>query len=92
MNKFQIEEKPAEGLLRIDPVVEKAQVRNLQSLKASRDNAQVEKKLKALEEAAGTDSNLMPFIIDAVRTYASEGEICSVLRKVFGEYHPTEIV
>ncbi len=92
MNKFQIEEKPAEGLLRIDPKVEKAQVEKLGVLKASRDNDAVEEKLNALKEAARTDKNLMPFIIDAVRAYASEGEICKVLRSVFGEYHPTEIV
>ncbi|MEX1378093.1 MAG: methylmalonyl-CoA mutase family protein [Eubacteriales bacterium] len=92
VNKFQIEEKPAEGLLRIDPEVERVQVDRLKAFKASRDNEKVQEKLNALEAAAKTDSNLMPYIIDAVRVYASEGEICIVLRKVFGEYSPTEIV
>jgi methylmalonyl-CoA mutase N-terminal domain/subunit len=87
VNKFQIEEKPEEGLLRVDASVRDKQVQKLTALKASRNNGEVQKTLAALEKAAADkDTNLMPFILDAVRAYATEGEICRVLRKVFGEY------
>ncbi len=50
------------------------------------------KRLSALGEAAKTHANLMPFILDAARVYATEGEICGELRKVFGEYRPVEVL
>ncbi len=87
VNKFQIEEKPVEGLLRVDSSVGELQKQKLAELRAKRDNAAVRDKLALLEEAAGDeDKNLMPFILDAVKVYATLGEICGVLRKVFGEY------
>ncbi len=92
MNKFQIKEKPVEGLLKVDPAVGEAQIKKLQAMKASRDNVAVQTKLDALREAAKTDANLMPYILDAVRVYGTEGEICNVLREVFGEYRPVEIL
>ena len=92
MNKFQIKEKPVEGLLKVDPAVGEAQIKKLQAMKASRDNVAVKTKLDALREAAKTDANLMPYILDAVRVYSTEGEICNVLREVFGEYRPVEIL
>lgn len=92
LNKFQIKEKPMEGLLRVDPSVGEEQIKKLKAMKASRDNVAVGTKLQALKDAAGTDANLMPFILDAVRVYATEGEICNVLREVFGEYRPLEIL
>lgn len=92
MNKFQIEEKPAEGLLRVDPAVGEAQIKRLTELKKSRDNVAVQNKLDELRKAAQSEANLMPYILDAVRVYASEGEICNVLRDVFGEYRPIEIL
>lgn len=92
MNKFQIKEQPVEGLLRVDPAVGESQIKKLQAMKASRDNVAVKTKLDALREAAKTDANLMPYILDAVRVYGTEGEICNVLREVFGEYRPVEIL
>lgn len=92
MNKFQIKEKPLEGLLRVDPSVGEGQIKRLQAMKASRDNLAVQAKLDALRETAKTDANLMPYILDAVRAYSTEGEICNVLREVFGEYRPVEIL
>jgi methylmalonyl-CoA mutase N-terminal domain/subunit len=87
VNKFQIEEKPVEGLLRIDNSVRELQKKKLADLKAKRDNAAVAKALSSLEAACQDESvNLMPLILDAVRTYATLGEICGVMRKVFGEY------
>jgi len=72
--------------LRVDPEVEKAQVEALQTLRANRDNRLVETALTRLGEAARSDGNLMPPILDAVRAYATLGEICRVLRDLFGEY------
>ena len=87
VNKFQIEEKPVEGLLRVDSSVGELQKKKLADLRAKRDNAAVSDKLTALEAACQDEhANLMPFILDAVKTYATLGEICGVMRKVFGEY------
>lgn len=87
VNQFQIEEKPVEGLLRVDPSVGEGQKAKLAKLRAGRDNKAVEAKLAALEKACQDgDVNLMPVIVDAVKVYATLGEICNVMRKVFGEY------
>ena len=92
MNKFQIKEKPVEGLLRVDPSVGEGQIKKLQAMKAARDNVAVKNKLEELRKAAKTETNLMPYILDAVRVYSTEGEICNVLRDIFGEYRPIEIL
>jgi len=87
VNQFQIEEKPVEGLLRVDASVGELQKKKLVELRARRDNAAVQTKLAALEAGCQDESvNLMPLILDAVKTYATLGEICGVMRKVFGEY------
>lgn len=87
VNQFQIQEKPVEGLLRVDASVGEFQRKKLVDLRARRDNAAVEKSLAALEVACKDEHvNLMPLILDAVKTYATLGEICGVMRKVFGEY------
>lgn len=88
VNKFQIEEKPVEGLLKIDESVGKLQKDKLAKLRATRDNAAVTVKLAALEAACKGEDNLMPLILDAVKAYATLGEVCGVMRKVFGEYQP----
>jgi len=89
LNKFQIKEAPPKGLLRVDPSVGERQVEKLASLKARRDNAAVKAALVALEAAAKGEDNLMPPILEAVRKYATLGEVCDVLRGVFGEYRPS---
>ena len=87
VNKFQIEEKPVEGLLRVDSSVGELQKKKLADLRAKRDNAAVTAALAKLEAACADESvNLMPIIMEAVKTYATLGEICNVMRKVFGEY------
>jgi len=87
VNQFQIQEKPVEGLLRVDASVGEFQRKKLVDLRARRDNAAVEKALAALEAACKDEHiNLMPLILEAVKTYATLGEICGVMRKVFGEY------
>lgn len=86
VNKFQVEEEPPSDLLRVDPRVMDEQTAKLQTLRNSRDNAKVEATLNRLKEAAGTSDNLMPYILDAVKSYATIGEITGVLKEVFGEY------
>ena len=89
VNKFTQEEEAPKNLLRVDGSVGKLQAEKIAALKARRDNAAVEKALAALEAGCADENvNLMPLILDAVRAYATEGEICGVMRKVFGEYQP----
>ncbi len=61
-------------------------------MKKERDNEKVKESLEALEAVAKTDENLMPYILDSVKAYATLGEICGVLRKVFGEYEQSVIL
>ena len=87
VNKFQVEEKPVEGLLRVDASVGEKQKKKLAQMKANRDNEAVKAALVDLEKACEDENeNLMPHILAAVKTYATLGEICGVMRKVFGEY------
>lgn len=92
VNKFQQEEPPPTGLLRVDPAVETAQRKKLAVDKAGRDNDRVKTTLVALRTAADSGDNLMPSIIDCVRCYGTLGEICGVLREEFGEYQPKTVV
>ena len=86
VNRFQMEEAKQEGLLKVDLSVGDRQVKKLKKLRAERDNAKVEAILSTLRDAAQTEANLMPIFIEAVKAYATLGEICDVLRDVFGEY------
>lgn len=87
VNKFQVEEKPVEGLLKVDASVGEKQKEKLAKMKAERDNDAVKAALTDLEAACKDENeNLMPHILAAVKTYATLGEICGVMRKVFGEY------
>jgi len=86
VNKFQIKEEPPKGLLKVDPEVERCQLEKLRELKKTRDNQKAKANLDALERAAQTETNLMPYILDCVKSYVTLGEICNVLRSVFGEY------
>ena len=81
-----MEEKPPEGLLKVDLSVGERQEAKLRKVKAERDNAKVESLLQAIREAAQSDANLIPVFVDAVKEYVTLGEICGVLRDVFGEY------
>jgi methylmalonyl-CoA mutase N-terminal domain/subunit len=73
-------------LLRIDEAVQKRQVENLRRVKETRDSAKVTASLSAVRAAAKDKKNLMPSIIDAAKAYATQQEICDVLRDVFGTY------
>lgn len=86
LNKFTEKEAPKGKLLRIDEKVQQEQIAFLNKVKSERDNEAVKEKLATLKTAAQGDDNLMPLILDAVRAYASVGEISNVLREVYGEY------
>lgn len=92
VNKFKVDEKDKKELLRVDPHVEILQRKKIEKLKKERDNDLVEKNLALLKEKAATEENLMPFILESVKAYATLGEICGVLREVFGEYEQTVIL
>jgi methylmalonyl-CoA mutase N-terminal domain/subunit len=77
------------NLMRIDESVARNQVARLTAIKAGRDQAKVKQALAAVEKAARGSANLMPPILDAVRAYASIGEVCRTLRGVFGEFTET---
>lgn len=87
VNKFNDSKKLAEQeVLTADLSVGERQIVRLEKMKAARDNEAVKAALKKLREAAKGTENLMPYLIDAVKTYATLGEICGVLREEFGEY------
>ena len=87
VNRFQDEGKPQPlQLYRTDPEAENAQVRGLQALRRERDSRSVSAALARLRDAALGEENLLPPILQAVKAYATVGEICGVLREVFGEY------
>lgn len=86
VNKFVVEEEPPSDLLKIDSLAADEQIVRLKSLRQRRDNDKVEISLYALKNAATGSENLMPYILDAVKNYATIGEITNVLKDVFGEY------
>jgi len=85
VNQFVADEKPIE-ILQIDESVARTQTRQLQKLRAERQNDEVERRLKALRKAAPANENLMPYLYDAVKAYATLGEISDTLREAFGVY------
>jgi len=93
VNKFTIEEPSPKDLLKVDTALRDVQIKKLTKVKSSRDNNDVRLKLDALRAGAKTsDVNLMPLIVDAVRVYASLGEISNVLRDEFGEYQESIVL
>ena len=92
VNKFAEKESSHGELLKIDAKVQRDQAAFLAKVRSQRNNDEVKAKLAALETAAKGDSNLMPFILDAVRVYASVGEICNTMRAVYGEYKEQVVI
>lgn len=86
LNKYQVEEEAPKGLLKVDPSVGEMQKNKLKDLRAKRDNEKVNERLESLRGACQGTENVMPFILEAVRAYATLGEVCGVMREVFGEY------
>lgn len=88
VNAFQVEEKLDLEALQVDPAIERQQRQRLAELRASRDSTRVAELLTQLEMAAKGTENLMPLFITMVENDVTLGEICGVLRKVWGEYVP----
>ena len=86
LNRFQVEEEKPTNLLRVDPSVRTSQIERLRKLRSERDGQMVKKCLADLKQGAERDQNMIPFMLKAVKAYATLGEICDVLREVFGEY------
>jgi len=92
VNEYTTEEHEEVPLLRIDPKVEEEQIARLQKLRRERDNKKVKEILEKLRVEAEKGVNLMPTIIEAVKAYATLGEICDVLREVYGVYKEMIII
>jgi methylmalonyl-CoA mutase N-terminal domain/subunit len=88
VNRFQSDDHPIE-LLQVDETSARSQTAKLAALRARRDNSKVQKTLDALRRAGEGTENTMPLLLDAVRAYATLGEICDALRAVFGTYQET---
>src|SRR6056297_2718403 len=88
VNEFEVDEEPEVDIEEVTEDDEQRQIASLNDVKADRDDEAVEAALDALAEAAEGDENVMPYIVDAVKAYASVGEVCNTLRDVFGEHEP----
>jgi methylmalonyl-CoA mutase N-terminal domain/subunit len=86
VNKFRTESSIPSGAFRGDPEAEARQVERLKQLKKQRKHAAVRDTLEYLREVASGEGNVVPAVLEAVRAYATIGEICDVFRQVFGEY------
>jgi methylmalonyl-CoA mutase N-terminal domain/subunit len=92
VNKYDTDEKPAIPILQMDPNGYDRQVARLQKLRLERDNTRVEAALNALRAACQGSDNVMPYLLDCARAYATLGEITDVMREVFGIYHEPAFV
>jgi methylmalonyl-CoA mutase N-terminal domain/subunit len=86
VNRYTEGDEQATETLRIDPALERQQIDRVQAVRADRDTAAVERCLNEIKQAAATDTNLMPLLIDAARLHVSEGEIVLALQDVWGDY------
>jgi len=86
VNRFTHSGEQSIDLLKMDPATSQRQVERLKEVRLSRNQGKVAESMQDLRRAAHSDENLMPYILNAVKAYASLGEICGVLRDVFGEY------
>jgi len=92
VNEFMTEEEIPMKTLKVDPQIEKELTERLNQVKKQRNQAKVNEILGRLRSAAEKENvNLMPFVLQAVKEYATLGEICNTLREVFGEYKPPSI-
>jgi methylmalonyl-CoA mutase N-terminal domain/subunit len=86
VNKYSIEEDTSVDILQVDEDVQDRQLERLERVKEERDDEEVEAALGALDEAIENDENVMPYIVDAVKAYASMGEVMEVFQGHYGQY------
>ena len=92
VNRYQLEQEGEIELLRVDPALEQKQIDRVQSVRARRDSAAVERTLTALKEASVREgANLMPLLIEASRAYVTMGEMCDALRETWGTWRETPV-
>ena len=92
VNEFIAEEERGIPTLRIDPQIEREQIRRLQALRGKRDTNKTQAAIAELERRAATNENLLPAILGAVEAYATVGEISDALRRAFGEYQESVVI
>ena len=92
VNDFTVDEEERIDILRIDPKLESEQAERVREVRRKRDGAKASNTLNVLRKAAAGNDNLMPFILDAVRAYATEGEIMQAMIDVFGTYTEAAVV
>jgi methylmalonyl-CoA mutase N-terminal domain/subunit len=92
VNEFKVDEEEPIEILRIDPQLESQQVARVREVRAKRDQARWSTSLSKLRKAAAGTDNLMPYILEAVRAYATEGEIMNTLVEVFGIYTERAVI
>ncbi len=90
VNKYRDNDEASIETLRVNPDVEKKQKRRLERLRKERDGEEVKKTLAEIRRVAETEENLVPVVLDAVKSYATLGEISDALRDVFGEYRAVQ--
>jgi methylmalonyl-CoA mutase N-terminal domain/subunit len=86
VNEYQVDEDPKEDIEEVSEEEQQQQKERVQAIRDDRDQAAVDDALADLKAAAEGDENVMPYIVDAVKAYATTGEICNAMRDVFGEY------
>jgi methylmalonyl-CoA mutase N-terminal domain/subunit len=89
VNKFEVEEQLDLDQLKVDPAIEKGQRARLAAIRERRDSQKASELLGQLEKAANSDESLVPLFVECVENDLTLGEICGVLRKVWGEYQPS---
>jgi methylmalonyl-CoA mutase N-terminal domain/subunit len=92
VNRFRSDEEPEPVIFRVNSVLAREQLERLRRVRVERDSDASTAALKRLNDAAHSEDNLMPAILDAVRAYATLGEICGQLRAAWGEYRPPTVV
>ncbi len=92
LNKFSIKEDAPKNLLRVDRRIQQEQIKRIEDLKSRRDDNEVKRSLEELKIACQGNDSLMPYIVASVRVYATLGEICNVMRDIFGEYKENIVV
>ena len=92
MNEFKVKEDIDISIFKPDPRHAQYQIKKLRMLKKNRDQARIQSSLESVRKGAEGEKNLMPYFIEAVKAYATLGEICGVLRRVFGEYCPVSTI
>ena len=92
VNRFQQTEEEKVDTLEVSESAQMRQIAKLGALRRRRDTEQVRRALDRLEEGAGKQGNLMPLLLDSVKSYATLGEIVAVLKRVFGTYSETSVL